>query len=89
MVAAAIAGAAAAIATIAGAQITLGLVKSNFARADIGLVFAMPAAIAGYHAVHGIAIATMPDGVLPMSVSLPGSAIIAAASWLQWARAPR
>ena len=50
----------AAIATIAIAQIALGLAKSDLARAAIGLVFALPAAFAGYHAVHGIAVATLP-----------------------------
>ena len=87
IVAALIAAALAAIATIAVAQFALGLVKSDLARAGIGLVFAVPAAIAGYHAVHGIAVATMPDGGWQMTVSFLGSAIIAAASWTQWGRA--
>ena len=87
IVAALIAAALGAIATIAAANNALGLVGSDLARAGVGLIFAAPAAIAGYHAVHGIAVATMPDGGLQVPVSLMGSAIIAAASWVQWGRA--
>jgi hypothetical protein len=76
----------AAIATIVIAQLTLGFVKSDFARAVIGLIFALPAALAGYHAVHGIAAATMPTSGWQIAVSLTGSGIIAYASWTQWSR---
>ena len=76
-----------AIATIAIAQIALGLAKSDLARAAIGLVFALPAAFAGYHAVHGIAVATMPASSWQVAVSLIGAAVIATASWTQWAAA--
>ena len=89
MVASLVAAAVAAIATIAIAQIALGLVKSNLARAGIGVVFAVPAAIAGYRAVHGTVVATMPDSGLQISLSLLGSAITAAASSMQWGRVPR
>lgn len=78
-----------AIATIAIAQIALGAVKSDSSRATIGLVFALPAALAGYHAVHGIAAATMPTGIWQITVSLIGASVIAAASWAQWSRAAR
>ena len=74
-----------AIATIASAQIALGLAKSDFARAAIGLVFALPAAFAGYHAVHGIAVATMPASSWQVAVSLIGATVVATASWTQWA----
>lgn len=89
LVAALVAATLAAIATIALAQIALGLARSDLARAAIGLVFAMPAAIAGYHGVHGIAAATMPVSIWPTVVSLIGSGVIAATSWAQWSRASR
>ena len=50
------------------------------------VAFAAPAAVAGYHAVHGIAAATMPPSAWQLVVSLLGAAIIAAASWTQWSR---
>lgn len=89
LAAAVVAAALAGIATIALAQIALGLARSNLARAAIGFVFAFPAALAGYHAVHGIAAATMPVSVWPTTVSLIGATVIAAASWKQWSRAAR
>ena len=87
IIAALVAAVLAAIATIAIAQIALGLAKTDFARAAIGLVFALPAALAGYHAVHGIATATMPANSWQVAVSLFGAAVIATASWTQWTAA--
>ena len=87
IIAALVAAVMAAIATIAIAQIALGLAKSDLARAAIGLVFALPAALAGYHAVHGIAAATMPASSWQVAVSLIGAAVIATASWTQLAAA--
>jgi hypothetical protein len=87
-VAALLAATLAAVATIALAQIALGLARSHLARAAIGLIFALPAALAGYHAVHGTALATMPASSMQISVSLLGAGVIAAASWTQWNCAP-
>ena len=78
-----------AIATIAIAQIAHGAVKSDSSRAVIGLVFALPAALAGYHAVHGIAAATMPTSIWQIAVSLIGASVIAATSWVHWSRSAR
>lgn len=61
--------------------------KSDVTRAVIGIAFAAPAAIAGYHAVHGIAVATMPQSTWQFTVSVIGSIIIGTASWAQWDRA--
>lgn len=87
IVAALAAAALAATTLLALAQIAFASVKSDLARAGIGFVFAAPAAIAGYHAVHGIAAATMPSGFWQIAVSLIGATVIAAASWSQWGRA--
>jgi hypothetical protein len=78
--------AALAVATIAAiillvvAQVALAAAKSDLTRAAIGIAFAAPAAVAGYHAVHGIAAATMPQSGWQLALSLLGAAIIAAAS---------
>lgn len=82
--------AAAAIAVIvllAAAQLALTFVRSDLTRAVIGIAFAAPAAVAGYHAVHGIAAATMPQSAWQFVLSLIGAAIIATASFTQWSRA--
>lgn len=89
IIAAIAAGALAAIVVLATARLALGCAKSDLARVSIGLAFAAPAALAGYHAVHGIAAATMPQGAWQIAVSLLGAFAIAAASWAQWGRASR
>lgn len=76
-----------AIIVLAAARLTLAFAKSDLTRAAVGVAFAAPAAIAGYHAVHGIAAATMPPSAWQLALSLLGAAIIAAASWTQWGRA--
>jgi hypothetical protein len=55
IVAALAAAAIAAIILLAVAQLALAFAKSDLTRAAIGIAFAAPAAVAGYHAVHGIA----------------------------------
>ena len=86
IIAALAAAALAATILLAVAQLALALAKSDVMRTVIGLAFAAPAAVAGYHAVQGIAAATMPPSVWPTGLSLLGAAIIAAASWTQWQR---
>ena len=86
IVAALAAAAIAAIILLAFAQLALAFAKSDMTRAAIGIAFAAPAAFAGYHAVHGIAAATMPTTGWQFAVSLLGAAIIAAAPWAQWSR---
>ncbi len=87
IIAAFAAAAVAAIILLAVAQFALAFAKSDLMRAVVGIAFAAPAAIAGYHAVHGIAVATMPTSAWQFVVSLLGAAIIAAASWTHWSRA--
>lgn len=83
------AAALAAIILLVVAQLALAFAKSDLTRAAIGIAFAAPAAVAGYHAVHGIAAATMPTSGWQIAVSLFGAAIVAAASWTQWIRVRR
>ena len=80
------AAAIAAIILLAVAQLALAFAKSDLTRAVVGIAFAAPAAVAGYHAVHGIAAATMPPSAWQLIVSLLGAGIIAASSWTQWSR---
>ncbi len=87
IVAALAAAAIAAIVLLAAAQMALAFAKSDLTRAVIGIAFAAPAAVAGYHAVHGIAAATMPQSAWQPVLSLIGAAIIATAPWTQWSRA--
>lgn len=87
IIAALAAAAVAAIILLAFAQLALAFAKSDLVRAAIGIAFAAPAAVAGYHAVHGIAVATMPPSEWQFAISLLGAAVIAKASWREWSRA--
>ena len=87
IVAAFAAAAIAAIVLLVAAQLALAFLKSDLTRVVIGIAFAAPAAVAGYHAVHGIAAATMPQSAWQTLLSLIGAAVIATASWTQWSRA--
>ena len=86
MVVALTAGALAATAVLVLARLALATIKSDLGRAAIGLAFAAPAAVAGYHAVHGIAAATMPSSNWQTVLSLLGGIVVAATSWSQWSR---
>lgn len=87
IVAAFAAAAIAAVVLLTAAHLALTFARSDLTRAAIGIAFAAPAAVAGYHAVHGIAAATMPQSAWQLVVSLIGAAVIATASWAQWSRA--
>ena len=86
IIAALAAAAIAAIILLAVAQLALAFAKSDLTRAAIGVAFAVPAAIAGCHTFHGIAVATMPPSAWQPIISLLGAAAIAAASWTRWSR---
>lgn len=62
LIAALATGVAAATAILIIGHLLLGATKSPLLRAGIGLAFATPAAIAGYHASHGIAAAFQVQG---------------------------
>jgi len=49
-----VAGLVAGVLTLIAGQLLFALVRSPLFRLGLGLMFAIPAAIAGYHAVHGI-----------------------------------
>ena len=83
MVFAALAGA---IAFLAG-PLLFATVRSPEFRTLISAAYAVPAGLAGYHAVYGIAVTTMPQSAWQLVVSLIGAAVVATASWKQWSRA--
>lgn len=79
----------AAIVLLVAARFALAFAKSDMTQARTGFAFAAPAAVAGYHAVHDIAVANMPQRAWQLSVSLFGAAIIATTFRIQWSRACR
>jgi hypothetical protein len=76
-----VAGAAAAMAILIIGHLALGASRSPLLRAGIGLAFAIPAAIAGYHAAHGIAAAFGGAGWSAAILSMLAAAITGGAAW--------
>lgn len=68
-------------------QFLFGLVRPVWLRLTIGLVFAAPAAVAGYHAVHGIAKHAMPSETWQFIFSVIGAIAIGATAWIRIAGA--
>lgn len=59
--------------TLGLGQLLLGLVRPLWARLLIALAFVAPAAIAGYHATHGIVKHTMPSETWQLVFSVVGA----------------
>ncbi len=59
--------------TLGVGQILLGIVRPLWARLLIALAFVAPAAIAGYHATHGIVKHTMPSETWQLVFSVIGA----------------
>lgn len=82
------AGLAAAIASLVIGQILAGIARSPLLRIGVGLAFALPAAIAGYHATFGLCAAASFDGASRACLSAT-AAIFAAAAACSGALRPR
>lgn len=82
------AGLAAATATLVLGQLLIGMTSSPLLRAGAALGFAVPAAIAGYHAAHGIAARIIAPHAGQVAVSAICAAIIGASAWLRCLAAP-
>ena len=77
-IAAIIVGAIAASITLIAAQIAFATLRSPLIRAVIALLFAMPAAIAGYHAALGLAHIGISAEGWRQAVAVAGAIIVAA-----------
>ena len=68
-------------------QFLFAVVRPVWLRLTIGIVFAAPAAVAGYHAVHGIAKHAMPSETWQFIFSAVGAIAIGATAWIRIAGA--
>lgn len=64
-------------------QILLGIVRPLWARLLIALVFVAPAAIAGYHATHGILKHTMPSETWQLVFSVIGAIAVGVTAFVR------
>lgn len=76
-----VAGAIVALVTLVGGQIAVAVVRSSLIRAAIVLLFAVPAAIAAYHATLGLAQIGVPAQGWQEAFALIGATIVGGAAW--------
>lgn len=79
------AGALTGILTLIAGQFVFATVRSPLIRMSIAVLFAAPAAFAGYHATHGVAALTMPSGIWQMIFAVTGSIAVGATAWTRMA----
>ena len=76
-------GALAAGLTFGAGQLLLGTVRPLWAKLAIALVFMAPAAVAGYHATHGIAKHLIPSDAWQIAFSLFGATAVGVAAFIR------
>jgi len=81
MIAIAVITSTAAMATLLLLHVAIASVQSPAIRAILGLAFAAPAAFAAYHAVHGIAAATLPPTSWTAPYGYLGAIIAGCVAW--------
>ena len=69
-------GLIAGVGTLVLGQLAIALVPSMLLRGVISLVFAGPAAFAGYHATHGLAALTMPSETWRQVFAVVGAVVV-------------
>ena len=75
-------------ATFAAAQIAFTLVRAPFLRFVLAVLFAGPAAVAGFYATHGLAAFTTSSEMWQNIFAVVGAIVIGATAWLRLADAP-
>lgn len=78
-------GVLAGILTLIAGQVIFSTVRSPLIRLGVALLFAAPAAIAGYHATRGVAALTMPSEIWQQLFSVIGSIAVGATVWARMA----
>jgi hypothetical protein len=78
-------GLGAGIATLMVGQLLFASVRVTILRAAIALLFAIPAAIAGYHATLGIAHIALTHGALSDALAYIGAILVGATAWSRMA----
>lgn len=78
-------GFAAGVAVLVVGQFLFTLIRSPIIRLAIALLFAIPAGIAGYHAVQGVVGLAINPGAMLSSLSWIGGVTIAVTAWIRLA----
>jgi hypothetical protein len=72
-------------ATVAAGQIAIATLRSPFLRAAVALIFAAPAAVAGYHAALGLAQIGVPVEGWRQVFALLGAIAVGGTAWVRMA----
>lgn len=70
------------LATLVLGQLLLAFVKPLWLRLMVAVTFVAPAAIAGYHATHGIAKHTVPSETWQIALSLVGAVVVGVSAFI-------
>lgn len=71
--------------TLVTAQFVITRIRSPFLRAAVSLIFAVPAALAGYHAALGLAQLGIPAHLWQHVMAVIGSIAVGATAWARFA----
>lgn len=74
--------------TLVIGQTVLSLVRTPILRVAVGLMFAVPAALAGYYATFGLSGLTMTSDVWRQAFGIIGAIVIGATAWARLAASP-
>jgi hypothetical protein len=69
------------IVTLAAGQLSFAIVRSSVIRAAIALLFAVPAAVAGYHATLGLSQIAAPSHWWAEAFAFIGAVLVGATTW--------
>jgi len=83
-----IVGILAGVVTLIAGQYVFAFARSTWIRVAVALLFAAPAALAGYHATLGLAKLTMPFGAWQVTFSLIGAFVVGVTAWTRMALPP-
>ncbi len=80
-----VAGLSAGIATLVAGQLAFLFVRAAWVRVVIGLIFAVPAAVAGYYAVYGLMAIGISSEGSRQTFGAVGAVLVGARAWLRLA----
>ena len=69
--------------TLTGGQLLFAILKSPIWRLALGLLFSVPAAFAGYHAVHGITGVGLETEAWRQTLAIIGALAIGVSAWMR------
>ena len=76
------------VVTLVAGQYVFAFARSTWIRVAVALLFAAPAALAGYHVTLGLAKLTLPPGAWQIAFSVIGAVAVGVTAWTRMALPP-